>query len=336
MHRSTHSAFAIFIGLALSLAPAIAAAQAGTQTTQLLPPGGNSCTILPITAITAKVIDGALHSFDVTVGNASYVAVLAQVGGETLPFRYMTRFDHGGGMLRHHVDLDTTATRGSLPVSLTLLSSPPGAPTCLSVISFSVGSNGEILAPGMTSGQMPPVPTKPTKPSTSSGASSGSQGGSTSGGQGTSTVKPTTGTSTASGTPNDGGLVSRLQGLCTGNGALQLWFLLLAIYVVIAALTALARPPLAQKAVWLPIAAILAPLALLLAFWLLAPSCRAAGWIPAMSIIIAVGALLVAFRDQNPAVRIIPLPPAKPSTKTPSVVNKTSTLPAQKTDTKTK
>jgi hypothetical protein len=288
----------------------MASAQAITQTAQILPLGGNSCALLPISAITAHVVDGALHSFDITVGNASYVAVLAQVGGETLPFNYVTRYNHGGGMLRHHIDVNTTPTRGALPVSLTLLSSPPGSPTCLSVISFSVGSSGQILAPGMSSGAMPPVTSKPTG-GTGATTGSGSTGGKTSGGKGTTTTKPTTTAPTTTvATPTDGGLFARLQSLCAGNGALQLWFLLLAIYIVIASLTALAKPPLAQKATWVPAAAILAPLVLLLGFWLFAPTCRAAGWIPAVSVIIAIAAL----------------------PKTPAVVNKT----AAKTDSKAK
>lgn len=93
---------------------------------------------------------------------------------------------------------------------------------------------------------------------------------------------------------------------------MQLWFLLLAIYVVIAAFTALAKPPLSQRSVALPLTLILVPLVLLLGLWYFAPGCRAAGWVPAASVIIAIAGLLVAFRDQNPAVKIIPLPPAQP------------------------
>jgi hypothetical protein len=116
--------------------------------------------------------------------------------------------------------------------------------------------------------------------------------------------------------------------MCTGNNSLQLWFLLLAIYVVIAALTALARPPLAQKAFWVPLVLILVPLVLLLGLWYFVPLCRTAGWVPAVSVIIAIAALLVAYRDQNPSVTVIPLPAAKPKdapkANVPAVVTKSA------------
>lgn len=314
MKPSALKALAIGVISLVALAiPGTAAAQALTQTIQVLPPGGNGCPTLPVQGIVAHVREGSIHSFDVTVANPSYVAVLAQVGDKGVPFRYMTRFNHGGGSLRHHVDLDTTPIRGSIPVSLTLLSSPQGSPTCLSVISFSVSPTGQILAPGMISGSTDGKSATVSKPI--------SQGTSTKGGTATTAGKTTqqgttpTATSTTSKTaksPVVGGFGATLKSLCAGNGALQLWFLLLAIYVVIAALTALARPPLAEKSMGLPLALILVPLVLLLGFWYLVPSCRGAGWIPAASIIVAIAGLLVAFRDQHPAVRIIPLPAAKP------------------------
>jgi hypothetical protein len=106
---------------------------------------------------------------------------------------------------------------------------------------------------------------------------------------------------------------SRIQGLCEGNNALQLWFLILAIYVVIAALTALAKPPLAEKSPIIPLALILTPLVLILGFWYFAPACRAAGWVPAVSVIIAIAGLLVAFREEEGMPPIITLPAAKPN-----------------------
>ncbi len=326
MKPAGHRTFVVgLISLLAFAMPAFTAAQVIVQTSQILPPGANTCPILTTQGIVAHVRDGALHSFDVTVGNPTYVAVLAQVGDQTLPFRYMTRFNHGGGFLRHHVDMDTTTIHGAIPVTLTLLSSPAGSPTCISIISFSVAPDGTIVAPGVSGGSVPQttggtphVSMKPTTGGTSQ--------------QPTSSYA-TTSTSTSV-SPIDGGVVARLQSLCKGNGALQLWFLLLAIYVVIAALTALAKPPLAQKSPWVPLGLILAPLVVLLCFWYFAPTCRAAGWIPAASIIIAVAALLVAFREQNPGIKVIPLPPAKPagtsgaaakpSTQTPMVTKGTA------------
>lgn len=299
------------VSIALLL-PGISAAQAVVQTAQLLPIGGaNTCRVVTTQGIVAHVREGDLHSFDVTIGDPSYVAVYAQVGDQALPFRYMTRFTHGGGFLRHHVDLDSTRIGSGIPVSLTLLSSPPGAPTCLTVISFTVGADGSILAPGAVT--TPTTPSSPTSGSSTGGAPSAPA-------KPTAPTKPTAPEAPAATSgPVTAGPTARMLGLCEGNGATQLWFLLLAVYVVIAALTALAKPPLAQKSIWMPLALILVPLVALLALWIFAPACRAAGWIPALSIIVAIAALLAAFREQNPGVKVIPLPAAKPSSKTPMV-----------------
>lgn len=319
MKRSTQRAFAIGIISLVALGmPAAASAQAVARTVQVLPPGGTGCPQIPVTAIVAHTDGGALHSFDITVQDPAYVAVLAQVGTEAVPFRYMTRFNHGGGFVRHHVDMDSTRIGNALTVSLTLLSSPAGSPTCLSVISFSVSANGQILAPGAVSSTTPtPVSTGGTKtpgkvPMTP--------------GKGPMATSSATTTEQA---PVIGGFISRVKALCEGNGALQLWFLLLAVYIVIAALTALSKPPLAEKSVGLPLALILVPLVLLMGFWLLAPTCRAAGWIPAVAILTAGAALLVAFREQHPGLKIISLPAAKPSTNTPMVSKSTSPVPVE-------
>lgn len=319
MKRSTQRAFAIGIISLVALGmPAAASAQALSKTVQVLPPGGTGCPQIPVTAIVAHTNEGALHSFDVTVQDPAYVAVLAQVGTQAVPFRYMTRFNHGGGFVRHHVDMDSTRIGNALAVSLTLLSSPVGSPTCLSVISFSVSPNGQILAPGATS-TVTPAPSNtggtkvPGKVIVTPGKSPVATGTAT-------TTEPS---------PVAGGVVTRFKALCEGNGGLQLWFLLLAVYIVIAALTALSKPPLAEKSVGLPLTLILVPLVLLMGFWLLAPSCRAAGWIPAVAILTAGAALLVAFREQHPGLKIISLPAAKPSANTPMVSKSTSPVPVE-------
>jgi hypothetical protein len=317
---------AFVVGLVSILAfaaPAIAAAQASVQTVQLLPLGANNCPVLVTQGIVAHVRDGELHSFDVTVANPTYVAVLGQVGSEGIPFRYMTRFNHGGGFLRHHVDVETARIGTGLPVSLTLLSSPPGSPTCMTVISFTVAADGSVLAPGVVT-----APT-PTTPSTPAGDTGGTGGAPSAPSKPAALAKPTAQATptapvapTTTETTTGGGVASPIRGLCEGNGAIQLWFLLLAIYVVIAALTALSKPPLAERSMWLPLVLILAPLVLLLGFWLLFPSCRTAGWVPIAGMIIAAASLYVAFRDQHVGIKVIPLPAAKPSANTPVVVSK--------------
>ncbi len=313
---------AFVVGLVSILAfaaPSFAAAQASVQTLQLLPLGSNNCPLVVTQGVVAHVRDGELHSFDVTIADPTYVAVLGQVGSEGVPFRYMTRFNHGGGFLRHHVDVETTRIGTGVPVSLTLLSSPPASPTCMTVISFTVAADGSIHAPGAVTA---PVPTSPT------GNSGGSDGGSGTPAQPSAPVKPVAPTAPSTSTTNggsiDGGVVSPIRGLCEGNGAIQLWFLLLAIYVVIAALTALSKPPLAERNYWLPFGLVLVPLVLLLSFWVVFPTCRTTGWVPVAAIIIATASLLVAYREQNPGVKIIPLPAAKPSSNTPAVVSKSA------------
>jgi len=328
MNKSSRQIFAAtLIALFACVTPGFAAAQATVQTLQVLPPGGSGCSALPLQGVTAHVLDGALHSFDVTLGDASYVAVLAQVGNEAIPFRYMTRFNHGSGIVRTHVDLNTTPINGSLPVSMTFLSSPVGQPTCLSIVSFSVSPSGVVS--GNTS---VPAMTIPAISNPTSGGTSGTTGDkavvrprpTTSTGSGTgkvTTVASTSATTTVLGTVDKStGWASRIQAMCAGNGAFQLWFLLLAVYIVLVALTALARPPLAQRSVAIPMTLILAPLFVLLSFWYLVPICRAAGWIPAIAILAAIAGLLVAFREQNPGIRVISLPAAKPMN--PMAVNK--------------
>ncbi|MHB1086710.1 MAG: hypothetical protein ACYCZ0_03105 [Minisyncoccota bacterium] len=322
MKRLTHKAFAVGIVSFVAFAvPFSASAQAVTKTIQVLPPGGVGCQALPVTSVVPHVQEGELHSFDITVQDPSYVAVLAEVGSEAIPFRYMTRFNHGGGFIRHHIDINAARITNPLSVSLTLLSSPVGSPTCLSIISFSVSQDGQVLAPGTTSVGSPTVTVTSHTVDTTAPRGTGAVPGKT-------PVATDTATSTDS-SPILKGAITRIKGLCDGNGTLQLWLLLLAVYIVIAALTALAKPPLAQKSVVLPLSLILVPLVLLLAFWLFAPSCRAEGWIPAVSIMVAIIALLVAFREQNPGLKIISLPPAKPSTNTPAISKSTSPVPVE-------
>lgn len=297
--------------------PLSASAQAVVQTVQLLPPSTtNTCPVVTTQGIVAHIVDGAVHSFDVTIGNPTYIGISAQVGADSVPFNYMTRFSHGGGFVRHHVDLYTTPIGTGLPISLTLLSSPQGSPTCLTVVSFTVAPDGSIQAPGFTT---TPAPSATTGGSVSTGKPLPVKQPSSGGTAGATTTTPDEEVGP--------GIGARIQGLCSGNSSTQLWFLLLAVYVVIAALTALARPPLAIDKFWAPLVAILVPLVLLLLFWYFAPMCRAGGWVPAVAIVIGIVALIVAFRDQESLVRVISLPAAKPSPNTP-VVTKGAPVPA--------
>lgn len=301
-------------------APAATFAQAASQTLQVLPPKGTDCPVLQVQSVMAYTVNGSLHSFDVTLPDSTYIALLAQVGTQAIPFQYMTRFEGNGGVVRHHVDMDVTPIRGSIPVSLTLLSSPVGAPTCLSVVSFSVSPTGVILASGTATTPTSPTPTystnTPSKPAATKPPVTPVEPSATSSNATPGVVAPITKT-----------VGERLYALCAGNGAFQFWFLLLAIYIVIAALTAFAKPPLALQSPYLPVLLILVPLVLLLAFWYTTPACRGALWMPVASIITAIVALLISFHEEEGVKIVVSLPAASKNTNPTTPAIKTSTSP---------
>jgi len=303
MKRSAQAA-AIAVGLfILVCAGAPTAAQAATvnvQTVQVLPPGGASCGSMPVQNIVPYLQNGELQSFDIVIADPSYVGIEASVGNTLVPFNYMSRWNNGDGTIKIHIDVDSTPIYGSLPVTVTFLSSPVGRPTCLTTVSFGIlGNNG-------------------TAPSTGGTTNTAGQG--TSHASGTTPIVRGSGTSslttaiasTSSSSPAIGSAVqSNLERACAASGSYQLWFVLLALFVVIVTIVAIAQPPLAERSPALPIATILIPLVLLIAFWYFAPLCRAASWIPVILIIAAILGLVVAFRDRGNGTRVIQLPPAK-------------------------
>lgn len=307
MNRSVRAAAAVVLTSVLFALPGYAAAETSlSKTTQLLPPGGNACPAMIVDNAVLYIYNNELDSFDVIIRDASYVAVSGQVGEKTIPFRYMTRFSEGSGV-RIHVDVDAVSISKDLPVQLTLLSSPQGQPTCLSVVGFTVAGTGKGSAAhtgststgqGKTTTHTDKTPQTPSKPVATSSTSTPGTAGS---------ILPTVPSS-----------------ICSGNGSLQLWFLILAIYIVIVALTALAQPPLTQRSSAIPLALILVPLVGLIAFWYFAPACRAAAWIPTVALLAAIAGLLAAFREQNPNLTVIPLPAAKtPAPKATAAVKAT-------------
>jgi hypothetical protein len=87
------------------------------------------------------------------------------------------------------------------------------------------------------------------------------------------------------------------SGICTGNNVYRLWFILLAVYIVIVAVVVFAEPWFLEGSVIGSTAAILVPLILLLAFWYFSQACRAASWIPVAACVIAIVGLFLAFRE---------------------------------------
>src|SRR5262245_23671225 len=85
------------------------AAELGAQTAQLLPLGqANACPQLGVSGLTPYIYNGALHSFEFNVTDASYVSIAGSVGGKDVPFYQMVRRAAPGGGLRVHVDIATT------------------------------------------------------------------------------------------------------------------------------------------------------------------------------------------------------------------------------------
>ena len=109
-----------------------------------------------------------------------------------------------------------------------------------------------------------------------------------------------------------GGLKSTLTKACAAAGAYQLWFILLALFMLLVGVVAFIEPPLANRMAALPLVAILVPLALLLGFWYLTPLCRVASWIPLILILAAGIGIFTAFRDRElPLTNVIELPAAQ-------------------------
>lgn len=299
--------------------PAFASAAATditARTAQLLPPGGTSCAAITVTSVTPYVYEGSLDSFDVVVPDASYVAIGGSAGSTVVPFHHMTRRITPDGQLRIHTDLDPTPVAGSMPVSITLLSSKNGV-LCAATISFNV-QGVSTLPPGPISEPKPgPTYTSP-KPTTG----------------GSQTGEPAT-TAPATTTP-----VSSLGMCAVQSGAMTLWLVLLVLYAGIVAFAALAKPVTSLKNPAIQVALILVPLILLVGFWYFSPACRAASWVPIALLVIAIAGLLAAFREQEASTLLLPgmqrpPMPMPPATKKPSVPATTAPTPkpAVKTDT---
>ena len=277
-----------YIGLAMGLCTMIglaipysaAAAEVTVNTAQVIPPG-SSCTPLQVTNIHPYIVGNTLQSVDVTVSDPSYVAVVTSVGDANYSYRYLSRWYAPNGGLRQHVDVQSTPIGSSLQVSLTLLSSRVGAPVCLSVIRFSVAGTGPVYTPHTPVTRVPTVkvPTVPVLPSTS-----------------------TTSTPTASSTVSvvRGIGFGTLSDICTPSGSLQLWFLLITLYLIGAAAVALREPTVPERPLTTTTLLLLIPAIALVVFWLIASSCRGADWVPVVLIVIAIASLLAALWERQP------------------------------------
>lgn len=265
------------------------------STNQILPAGGNSCVALSTSDFKVYVYDGAVHSFEFTVPDISYVAVGGSLGGETIPFWLTSRRVDGAGNLRIHVDVSTTPVTGTLPASITLLSSKQGQPTCVSTVTMAItprsGVVGEtttsfVPTPNVASGVLPSAQT-PAKPEHQ--AMEGAEAPVTPTEE-KAAVIPAAITSTKA-------FVTKM---CSYNDGSQVWAMLLALYALIVA-AALLSP---IRSIWgveawvLRLALVAIPLGFLLAFWFLAEYCRA-GYMPLVtSIIVGAAGAYGVYRTQ--------------------------------------
>lgn len=311
----------VFWGLAFSvLAVAMAvvplkadAAEIGVQTQQILPPGGaNTCVQMSVTAFTPYMYDNALHSFEFTVPDASYVAVGGSVGGTFTPLRLMTRRINPSGALRVHVDIATTPIRGTVPIQVTLLSSRgPGSPTCLSVVSMSISGPTQSSSPATSPATVIPPTSIGTLPQTSRPASSTSESVAT-GSSSSATANSASSTAAARGTSV---LQTSFANICSSQeGTYRLWLVLLGLYILIAVALLWPEWPstwvLVRRPEW-RLAGLLIPLVLLLALWYFSPTCRSAWWMPLVAVAIAAIGSFMALRNDPRMNQLLLIEPPK-------------------------
>ncbi len=284
----------VLFASALVLPTSTSALEVSSRTQQILPIGGsNACTQLPVTSFTPYIYDGALHSFEFTVPDASYVAVLGSVGDSSLSFDRLTRRVDASGSVLIHADIETTPIRGTLPLQVTLLSARTGQPVCLATIYATVGSGpvqsasvSPAIAPAKPKSAVPSTSSTPVKqPIVVSTSSSPSK-------EEKATDAPTT-------TPVLNTIQSKLNNLCASEAsAYRLWLILLVLFALMTGALLWAEFPLSLPWARTPerIATIvLALLLILLGFWYFSAACRAALWMPLVAFLIAILGLLAAF-----------------------------------------
>jgi len=295
----------LLFSVVLSLGLPVYAA-AATNTAQLLPPGGNSCRSVSITGFTPYIYEGALHSFEFTASDASYIGIGGAVGNTSIPFNQITRRIDSNGAARIHVDVPSTQIRGSLTVGVTMLSATGASdPVCITIYSTGVASDGSAQAPAPTPAPSPapsPVvrPTPTPAPSTPTPAPT--------------PVPTTTATSAPSATSTSSivSLQNTLKDMCSEGGALRIWLVLLVVYALIVVVAIVGQPqlpPALRSQEWIA-TAIVVPFLLLFAFWYFVESCRTSAWVPVIATVIALAGLSAAFWERK-GTTVINLPSAK-------------------------
>jgi len=278
------SLYFIVISFALSIfffSPIRAHAATDTLVEQVIPPSANNsaCAQLQVSELHPYIYEGALHSFEFTISNPTYVALGGTVGDSPVDFQYMSRWQDAQGMLRIHVDIPSTSLERDLPIHIVLLSGT-GQVTCAASVSSIVPAVYQPHYPTNTGGGTPisnPPVTTGGSPSTPTGQT---------GNEGQGTVG-TSGEATSA--PMFVGALHSLGNLCQVGGASRLWIVLVVLYALFVLTLILQRPDsFGERTLEWNIALILVLFLGLVAFWYLSLSCRTGPWAPAASTGIAV------------------------------------------------
>ena len=279
---------------------AVAAEVVSVQTRELLQ-GSSSCAPLSAYDFTPYIYDGALHSFEFTIPDSSYVALSGTAGDTSIPFQFMTRRGGSSSSLRVHVDIQTAPIPGRLPLSVTLLSAKGGGPVCMSTVVMAASSSSQTTLPPVAPTVPAQTPTQTTN--TPSGSSISDTGNIPQKNRTLATTSSSTAESSSTSTAVSflTSIQNKIVESCAPMGsALRLWMILLAMYLAVVAVAVLAQTPaLRTYSIGQRTATILTPLILLLAFWYFTESCRATPWVPLAAILIAAVGLLALYRDDS-------------------------------------
>ena len=291
----------ISMALCLSLSSfptSVSADIIGVQTRALIPVEGSSCVSLSAYGFTAYEYDGALHSFEFTVPDSSYVALSGSVGNTSIPFQFMTRRG-AGDALRVHVDIATTPITGTLPIRVVLVSAKGAQQSvCMAAVIMSVQKGGQSSDSSVAGNTVSPVqPSTPVTVKPNLPRDNGEDlttGTTTPSVVGTSSVVATA-PSILAGLQN-----AVLRSCAVTNGAIRLWIILLAVYAIMVALVVFVEHPalrtysLTERAVTIVI-----PFILLFGFWYIVESCRATPWAPIGAMIIALLGVAALYRNDS-------------------------------------
>ena len=253
---------------------------------QALPPATQtSCAPVTFSDIVPYIYERHLDSFDITLSDASYVAVATTVDNRPVAFSYISRWQNADGTLRMHVDLQPTDLITDVLVQITFLSahndSGGNAVTCIFNVPARIAAVAQPQGPADKSSVSKPAPT---------------------------TLKPgPVSTSSMPETRNPGlvSATSSLGNLCADGGASRLWMVLMVLYVLLVfTLCAQDAAPDSRMRQW-NIGLILAVFLGLLIFWYVSAACRTGPWAPIVATLIAIAGLLYTMLRPNGVQQIL-------------------------------